>query len=198
MSAAVIRAQTLTGRIEGVFIASGPGFETEAAPALQLTYAGIAGDIHAGLTRPSGAREPWYKRGTEMANERQLSILSVEEMAGIAEALNLPALPAGWIGGNLLLSGIAHLTQLPPRSLLMFESGAAVRIDGDNGPCRAAGRGIVRQVPERPDIELGFVKAARHRRGLVGWVEREGEVRAGETVTVRIREQIVYPGAIEG
>jgi hypothetical protein len=41
---------------------------------------------------------------------------------------------------------------------------------------------------------VAFVKAAMHKRGLLGWVEREGDVRRGDVVKLRIREQVVYPG----
>jgi hypothetical protein len=73
----------------------------------------------------------------------------------------------------------------------MFESGAAVRIDGDNGPCRTAGRSIAGEIG-RPDIEFAFVKAAKHKRGLVGWVECEGPVRPGDTVRIRVWEHALY------
>ncbi len=188
----VVAAQTIEARIEGLYWAPGNDFVSTPRDPLPLTYGGIAGDNHFGPLRRSGAREPWYPRGTEMVNERQLSILSSHELDEVAAALELPHLAPEWIGGNIVLSGIPNLSHLPPRTLLMFESGATVRIDGDNGPCRHAGRAIVRHVPDRPDLEFGFVKAAKYKRGLVGWVEREGELRVGEIVRVRIWEQRIY------
>ena len=50
----------------------------EAAAAIDLTFDGLAGDFHAGATRRSGGREPWYPRGTEMRNERQVSIVAAD------------------------------------------------------------------------------------------------------------------------
>jgi MOSC domain-containing protein YiiM len=111
-----------------------------------------------------------------------------------ADEERAPALDPEWIGGNLLLSGVSHLSLLPSRSILMFESGAAIRIDGDNGPCRQSGRAIAEQFPDRPELELGFVKAAKYKRGLVGWVEREGEIKPGDSVKIRVWEQALYPG----
>ena len=187
-------AATLSGRLAWVGWAPGETFVSTAADSLALTYAGIPGDLHSGLVRKSGAREPWYKRGTEMRNERQLSILSREELAEVAATLGLAELPPEWIGGNLLLEGISELSLLPPRSLLMFPSGAAVRIDGDNGPCRLSGRAIAKHFADRPKLEFEFVQAAKHKRGLVGWVEREGEIRPGDAVQIRVWEQALYPG----
>jgi hypothetical protein len=191
VSAIRLPAKTITGRLAWVGFAPGKDFVTTAAPSLELTYAGIPGDLHGGLTRPSGVREPWYKRGTPMRNERQLTILSAEENTEIAEALSLPELRPEWIGGNLLVEGIPSLSLLPPRSILMFPSGAAIRIDGDNGPCRQSGRAIASHTG-RPDVELGFVKAAKHKRGLVGWVEREGVITPGDSITIRLWEQVLY------
>ncbi len=185
-------AKNIEARVEGVYWAPHGTFVSEPLDVVSLTYAGIVGDRHSGLYRDSGVREPWYPRGTPMRNERQLSILSAEENTEIAGVLGIPELKAEWIGGNLLLSGVPELSQLPPRTLLMFPSGATVRIDGDNGPCKKSGASIAANIPGRPDLEFGFVKAAKHERGLLGWVEREGEVRPGDLVKVRIWEQALY------
>jgi hypothetical protein len=185
-------AQTIGGTLVWVGWAPTDNFVSTPAESLNLTYAGIPGDLHSGLNRASGAREPWYPRGTPMRNERQLTILSAEELAEVAAAMDIPALRPEWIGGNLLLAGVPRLSLLPPRSILMFPSGAAIRIDGDNGPCRHSGRSIAQQFPDRPKLEFEFVKAALHKRGLVGWVEREGEIRPGDTVKIRVWEQAIY------
>lgn len=185
-------AHMIEGRVAGVYVANGEVASTP-RPELILTYAGVPGDRHEGLTRTSGSREPWYERGTPMRNERQISILSSEEMAEVAAALGIAALPVEWIGANLLLEGVPNLTQLPPRSILMFPSGAAVRIDGDNGPCRISGRSIAAQTGVAKH-EFDFVTAAKGKRGLVGWVEREGGVSPGDTVKIRIWTQADYPG----
>lgn len=187
-------AMTLNGRVDGTFVVETAAVESTARPELILTYAGVVGDRHEGLVRPSNAREPWYPRGTPMRNERQISILSAEELAEVAATLSLQHIPGEWVGANLILSGIPHLTQLPPRILMLFPSGATIRIDGDNDPCRKTGRTIAAQVPGRTDIEFGFVKAAMGKRGLVGWVEREGVIRAGDAVKVRTWRQVGYPG----
>jgi len=115
-------AKKVTGSVAAVLKAEGRDFVSKPASELELTYEGIPGDFHLGLTRKSGGREPWYKRGTEMRNERQVSILSVEELAEISQAMSVNVEP-GWIGANLVLQGIDHLSYLPPRTLLMFEGG---------------------------------------------------------------------------
>ena len=185
-------ARSLEAKVEGVYWAPHATFVSEPLAALDLTYEGIPGDRHAGLYRRSGPREPWYPRGTPMRNERQLSILSLEENAQIAGALGIAELKAEWIGGNIVLSGVPQLSRLPPRTLLMFPSGATIRIDGDNGPCRKSGAAIAAHVAGRPDIEFGFVEAARRRRGILGWVEREGRVHPGDPVRLRIWTQALY------
>jgi len=184
-------ARMLEARLDGVFIATGDAVASSAVERLSLTYEGIPGDRHSGRTRLSGAREPWYARGTPMRNERQLSILSVEELAEVAAAMEMAELRPEWIGASLLLSGLPALSQLPPRSILMFPSGAAVRIDGDNGPCRDSGRSIA-AATGKPEHEFSFVKAAKGKRGLVGWVEREGEITPGDSIRIRVWAQQLY------
>jgi MOSC domain-containing protein YiiM len=114
-------------------------------------------------------------------------------LAEVAESLRIERLAPEWIGGNIALSGVPSLSLLPPRTLMIFSRGAAIRIDGDNGPCRKSGKAIADRVPGRPDLEFGFVQAALGKRGLVGWVEREGAVRVGDSVKIRIWQQALYP-----
>jgi len=200
----IVPARNLTGKVAATLQAAGRDFVSRPVDEIGLTYAGISGDFHAGLTRPSGSREPWYPRDTEMRNERQVSILSVEELAEIAANMGLTRIEPGWIGANLVLEGIPAMTFLPSRTLLFFPSGATLRIDGNNGPCRIAGGSIAEQVGAKPvmvdgkpdftrtDLALAFKDAAKMKRGLVAWVEREGVVRAGDEVKVRVWEHWVY------
>ena len=181
----LLRAPAAAGGDERYFV-------TEKVDALALTFGGVAGDVHEGATRRAGSREPWYERGTEMRNERQVSIVAPDELALIARLLDVGTVEPEWIGANMVLGGIPHLTMLPPRTLLFFEGGVTLKVDGDNQPCRLAGRSIAAHHPGRDDIELAFPRVARHRRGLVAWVEKPGTVRAGEAVTAQVPPQWVY------
>jgi hypothetical protein len=181
------------GKVEGVFRTSSPDdFQTDAVDALELTFEGVPGDRHAGFTRRSGGREPWYPRGTEMCNERQISILSLEELSLVAGRMEIAEIKSEWIGGNIAVSGIPNLTQIPPRTRLVFEGGTVIRVDGDNPPCRFSGAAIAANYPDREGLDLLFPKAATRLRGLVGYVEIPGLIRQGETVTAHIPEQWIY------
>jgi hypothetical protein len=68
----ILPVMKLSARVAGLFHAPFDHFETRATEELRLGFEGIEGDFHAGYTRRSGGREPWYPRGTEMRNERQL------------------------------------------------------------------------------------------------------------------------------
>lgn len=189
------RGRKMPGRVKGVFrTVDQADFQTNAVEDLELTFQGIPGDRHGGLTRASGGREPWYERGTEMCNERQVSILSVEELAVIASRMDLTRLDAEWIGGNILLAGIPDLSLVPPRTRLVFAGGAVIRVDGDNVPCRFAGAAIASHNPGREGLDLLFVQKARRLRGLVGYVEKPGTIKTGEAVTAHVPEQWIYTG----
>ena len=167
-------------------------FQTEACNDLELTFEGIPGDRHGGHIRLSGGREPWYPRGTEMVNERQISILSTEELNRIAELMEIGTLKPEWIGGNIVVEGLPQLSMIPPRTRLAFEGGAVIRVDGQNAPCRVAGRSIAEHIPDREGLDLLFPKVAKRLRGLVGFVEKPGVIKAGEAVTAHIPEQWIY------
>jgi hypothetical protein len=169
------------------------GLEKIALTEAHLQFSGMEGDCHGGLTRPSDSRMlKQYKRGTTVRNSRQLSILSLEELAEVAERMGIPAVKPEWVGANLVVRGIPDLTLLPPSSRLQFPSGAMVVIDAENHPCRYPADIIARHHPE---ARMGFVKAAMHKRGLVGWVEAEGMIRTGDAITIWIPPQRIYAHA---
>ncbi|MBE7186621.1 MAG: molybdenum cofactor sulfurase, partial [Methylobacterium mesophilicum] len=159
-----------------------------------LTIEGIEHDVHAGLTRRSGSREPWYKRGTVMRNERQLTVVAGDELAAIAAAMDLPRIEPEWIGANILLDGVPDLSMLPSSSLIFFSGGVTLKVDRQNAPCRDAGRQVALRadMADRQAGELMFPKVAKRLRGLTAWVEKPGVIHGGESATVRVPEQWIY------
>jgi len=189
----VTRKFKVTGKVEGLYQTASPeDFRTAGCERLDLGFEGIQGDRHGGFTRLSGSREPWYARGTEMCNERQISILSLEELSLIAARMEIAELKPEWIGGNIALFGIPNLTRVPPRTRLVFEGGAVIRVDGDNAPCRSAGAAVAEHFPDREGLDLLFPQKAMRLRGLVGYVEKPGSICVGEAVTAHIPEQWIY------
>ncbi len=187
-------ARKLAARVTGLYSALRGGFQTAPVAELVLGFDGIAGDYHAGQTRRSGGREPWYSRGTEIRNERQLSIVSADELSVIASRMDLAELKPEWIGANLVIDGIPHLSMLPAGTMLFFANGVTLKIDGQNHPCRLAGRSVADNagMADREAGSLLFPKAAKRLRGLVGWVEKPGTVATGEEISVRVPEQWIY------
>ncbi|WP_306118640.1 MULTISPECIES: MOSC domain-containing protein [unclassified Roseitalea] len=186
----------LAASVDGLFAARGDDFVTSPVETLELTFEGVPGDVHAGMTRNSGSREPWYTRGTPIRNERQVSIVARDELADVAAELDVPMIAPEWIGANITLAGVPMLSMLPASTLLFFEGGATIKVDFQNGPCRHAGAAIARHLGRDgdTDLALAFVPAAKRRRGLVAWVEKPGTIAMGENVTVQIPEQWIYPG----
>lgn len=185
-------AQKIKGKVGTLFQAGGDDFVSSSVESLSLTFGGIEGDYHEGPTRKSGGREPWYPRGTVMRNERHLSLLAADEMREIARRMDVPEVKPEWIGANAILDGIENLSRLPPRTLLFFEGGVTLKIDGDNHPCRDAGSRIAAQYPNQEDLDLRFAKVARGLRGLVAWVEKPGLISVGESFEARIPPQWIY------
>lgn len=190
----ILPGRKLSGRIAGVYVAPADHFQTRATDFLELTFEGIAGDFHSGFTRRSGGREPWYPRGTEMRNERQVSIIAPDETAIVAGRMGIAGIRPEWIGANLLLDGVPRLSMLPAGTMLFFKGGVTLKVDAQNGPCRIAGRSIAEnaKMPDLDAASLLFPKVAKRLRGLVAWVEKPGRIEAGEEVSVRVPEQWVY------
>jgi MOSC domain-containing protein YiiM len=190
----ILPARKLAARVAGLFLAPFDHFVTRATEDLRLGFEGIEGDYHAGQTRRSGGREPWYPRGTEVRNERQLSIVAADELAAIADGMGIAEVKPEWIGANLLIEGVPRLSMLPSGTTLFFRGGVTLKVDAQNGPCRFSGRSVAEHAG-MTDQEAGsllFPKVARRLRGLVAWVEKPGVIASGEEVTVRIPEQWIY------
>jgi MOSC domain-containing protein YiiM len=192
--AGIFPSRKLKGHVDGLLVAYGADFITARTEALEVSFEGIKGDHHAGWTRRAGGREPWHPRGLEMRNERQISIVCPDECADVAAKMGLVELRPEWMGANIVLAGIPRLSMLPPRTILMFSGGVTLRVDGQNAPCRQAGKAIARGAgaADEEGVALAFKDAAKRARGLVAWVEVPGRLAAGETVSARLPEQWIY------
>ena len=157
---------------------------------VRATFAGFEGDAHGGLTRGACSRVTLqYKRGSEIRNTRQVSILSAEELAVVAQRIGIAHLEPEWVGANLLISGIADLSLLPPSSRLIFAGGASLVVDMENGPCKFPGQVIDEYFP---GFGKQFPKAALHRRGVTGWVEHEGFISVDDELALHVPIQPPY------
>ncbi|HEY7908837.1 MAG TPA: hypothetical protein VIC60_08170 [Thermomicrobiales bacterium] len=162
-------------------------------PEVRATLKGLEGDRHAGFTRLADARVPQYPRGTEIHNSRQVSLVAEEELAEIAANMGVPVIEPEWIGANLVLRGVPHLSHLPPMTRVYFPELAALALEGENHPCLFPGKAIQHAYPAMPGLGKQFPKAAYHLRGVVGWVERAGMIREGDTVRIALPDYAPYP-----
>lgn len=159
----------------------------EAVAEMPLTFAGFAGESHAGLTRPSCSRVlSQYPRNTEIRNTRQLCVVSAEEMAAVAAELGIADFDYAWVGASVVIEGIPDLTHLPPSSRLQAEGGATLVVDMENRPCQEPAVTIGKA---RPGMGKLFKAAAEGRRGVTAWVEREGVLRPGQAVRLHVPDQ---------
>lgn len=167
------------------------GFVKSETGRIALTLEGPVGDCHSGLTRKSDVRTlQLYKRNLDIRNVRQITILSEEELADVAQALGVPKIDPSWFGANMVLTGVPDLTLLLPSTRFQFPSGAVLVADMENLPCSQ----IAEVVAEHyPDIQSKVVKAATRKRGLTAWVERGGEIFVGDEVTVWLPPNRLYP-----
>ncbi len=153
----------------------------------QLNFAGIPGEDHGGLTRPSCSRVvSQYPKGTEIRNTRQLCVMSAEELAEIAADCGLDALDPEMAGASIVISGIPDFTHLPPSSRLQFPDGSSIVVDMENRPCHLPAKVINADHPGAGDK---FKAAAKGKRGVTAWVEREGQVQVGDSVRLHVPDQ---------
>jgi hypothetical protein len=199
MSKPALKPTTVTGRI--VWLGHVPDRSAALASlpreALRLSFAGPEGEDHGGLTRPSCSRvKELHPRGTPIRNTRQLSILALEELAAIAAAMGVETLDPAWLGATMVVEGIPDFSHVPPSARLQSErDGTTVVVDMQNRPCQLPAPVIEAAHPGHGRL---FLPAARGRRGVTAWVEREGTLRLGDTVRLSVPDQRAWRGTEAG
>ena len=160
----------------------------ERVPAMALDFGGMVGEIHAGRTRPSCSRvAAQHVRGTEIANVRQVSVVSAEELAAIAATMGIASLDPAWLGASIVVEGLPDFSHLPPSSRLQGPDGVTLVIDMQNRPCHLPAMTI--------EEELGaaagkaFKAAAKGLRGVTAWVERPGNLSIGDEMRLHVPDQ---------
>lgn len=186
-------ATKIIGKVELLMLGmQSDSIETTRVQQVQATWDGLENDKHAGRTRPSDSRTPQYPRGTPILNDRQVCIVSAEELAAIASDMDIPEVRPEWLGANILVSGIPNLTRLPPGSRLVFAGGTVLYITHFNNPCSLPGKMIQANYSNRDGLAPAFVRSAQHRRGLVAMVEQPGTISTGEAIQVVVFKHYQY------
>ncbi len=160
---------------------------------LDLRFDGPQGEIHGGVNRPSCSRVlAQHPRNTTIRNVRQLCIVSVEEMADVAAELGLSDFDYAWVGASIALEGISDFTHIPPSSRLQGPDGVTLVVDMENLPCQEPAVTIAQATG---GLGKQFKSAAKDRRGVTAWVEREGVLRPGDRLRLHVPGQRAWaPG----
>ena len=155
---------------------------------LNAQLSGFVGDRHASFERETWESGDKQVSGTTRRNERQWSAVSVEELADIAEKMDLTqSLSAASVGANLCLSGVSNLSHLPKGSVLKFPSGAELIVEEYNPPCvdMDENLALIHTTNSGAVIPKGaFLEASKYSRGVVGVIEVPGIIHSGDQVTV--------------
>lgn len=174
-----VRRQTI-GKVASLHVGSAKRAPSTSVDSFMLTFTGIVADVHSGATRAAGPREPAFRRGTMLANLRQISLVSTEELATIASRMGLTRLDPAWLAANIAIEKAGPITQLPRGTIIRFPSGASLYVSDLNSPCKAAAN-LIRE-HARPAQALTFVPHALGRRGIVAFVYSQGQVTAGDAI----------------
>jgi len=154
---------------------------------MPLTFAGYGPETHGGLTRPSCSRVlKQHPRNTEIRNTRQLCVVSAEEMAEVAADLGIADFDYAWVGASVVLEGIGDFTHLPPSSRLQGPDGVTLVVDMLNEPCQEPAVTIAKATD---GMGKKFKTAAKGKRGITAWVEREGVLRIGDVMRLHMPTQ---------
>lgn len=155
------------------------------------SFAGVEGEDHGGQTRASCSRViSQHPRGTVIRNVRQFAVVSAEEMAQVVDAMGVDHFDPTWVGASMVVEGLPDLTHLPPSSRLQSEAGTTLVVDMENRPCHLPAKVIDEDAPGHGKA---FKAAAKHKRGITAWVEREGPLKLGDVLRLHIPDQPIWP-----
>ncbi|EEB85962.1 MOSC domain-containing protein [Roseobacter sp. GAI101] len=161
--------------------------KAQSRESLNLSFAGPEGEDHGGLTRPSCSRVlSQHPRDTVIRNTRQMCVMSAEEIAAIAAGMGIASLDPVYMGATMVIEGISDFTHVPPSSRLQGPSGATIVIDMENRPCTLPSREIE---ADMPGLGKAFKPAAKDRRGVTAWIEREGILQVGDRLRLHVPDQ---------
>ncbi len=179
--------------LTGIFIASdSSSLVSRRVNKVRVLENGFEGDKHQGWFRKADARAKRYPKGTVIWNSRQISIVSEEELAVVAEALGVPAVLPEWLGANMCIRGVSDLSLLKPRTKIFVPSSESVLevglyITAPNKPCVGPGEIIQAHYSDIPALATRFPKAAINKRGVVAVVECGGVICENVPVSVVIQ-----------
>jgi len=182
------KIKKIIGQLVSVNLGS-PGSDLikEPCDSLKAELDGFVGDRHRSLQREcwAGDKQP---EGSIRRNERMWSAMSAEEITQIEQGMDLKEpLQASDLGVNLCFQGIPDFSQLPMGTMLTFPSGAVLKVEEYNPPCKEMGQKLTSIYTTNSGKSLSNTDFSRHAkfcRGLVGVVEVAGIISAGDEVTV--------------
>lgn len=176
----------------GVVRNAEPDLTADIVTRLDLSFGGDKGERHGGLTALSDVRVlAQYPRGTQISNVRQLSILSEEELNEIAHGMGVDHIDPASVGASMVVRGIPNWTHIPPSSRLQtHRGGTTLVIDMENRPCVYPGLEIEKQHPGKGSK---WKAAAENKRGVTAWVQREGPISLGDSLTLHVPDQPQWP-----
>jgi hypothetical protein len=194
----------LIGKVEKVLVANHYRSHIS-VPAEKVKFIagqGVLHDNHYGPrlldVRDSIALRFGLPKGMESFNVRQWSAVSQEELDETAKLMGIPSIDHGLLGENLIVSGIPKFTRLPPGTQFFFKGpngelrSTILFVYGENAPCHIPGDAIQARHKDKQGLKTSFIKNAKHRRGLVGFVVGSGFIKEGDTIFAEIPYQEYY------
>lgn len=163
---------------------------------IYFDLAGPRDDRHYGLERRLCGHDGDYiktsglTKGSRVFNWRTWTGLSEKELNDISQTLGRP-IPIGCLLENITFSDIPNFSHLVTGTRLVFpmrqtgdvKTQAILAVWERNGPCKTVGDRLAGH-HSQPDLSARFVRAAKDKRGVMGFVISAGPVYLNDGVLV--------------
>lgn len=126
---------------------------------------------------------------TQIANVRQISIVSQEDIERIALAMGISEFNPQLLGPNLVVTGCNDFAYVPSSSRLQSDHVTTLIVDMKNYFCHQIGMTIECDLPKHGKA---FKQYAKVRRGITAWVERPEKLALGDKIRLHRPKQRVW------
>lgn len=156
---------------------------------VEILLDGLKHDKHYGRTRLADVRTvKLLPKGTEVANLRAITIVSLEELEQISKGIGEEALPDD-LEANITLSGIKDLTKLVPGTFIKFPRNAILFVTAENLPCVIPAQNMIKRGVKQENA-LKFSKVAYGMRGITAMPFASGFIKVGDEAEIYLPQRL--------
>lgn len=160
-------------------------YETEK---IKVTWDGFERSKHSSRTMIAPGyitKENGTKKGDEILNYRQITIVSHEELSVIAQKLGLDVIDPIDFRPSIVVEGHENFTKIPLGTRLVFPNGCILYITDENSPCVVTAQRVQDSNPQNKTVLSRLAKESMGLRGVHAIVLKPGLIYKNDEIELK-------------